>query len=165
MQTKRYATKGRRVNRHAIPMILDPDGDFVDRTDLIISAHSVSRSMVEKRLEADLRASHADLGQHDPDFARLAGPLPGVDDPCGDSSEEVAIDPADRDWHAAQPRSDWAAQVLAELAASEPFDIPADRDADHRTRAVYEEREVARLTRGRSMRIEAGEEARMYGGF
>jgi hypothetical protein len=165
--TKSTAILGR-VNGKAV-MTLAPGGDFVDALDLAISAWSASRNMVVQAMDAELRAYYRALGQHDPDFARLAEGVAADGDDEGDAPTA-----ADLEWHAA-----WV-EMIGEFDADEeggefevfddsPFEIAVDFDLDWRSRELFEARESDRLVRsygwGRGMRIGAEEEAAMYHGY
>lgn len=102
---------------------------------------------------------------------RATAPPDDEDDPRAD------ISGADLDSESGRPREDWEIGLLADMLAIEAaeefmggdesrFEIAADLDWDPRSRELFEGRETERVVRrSGATRIDAEEEARMYGGF
>lgn len=132
--------------------------------------HALQDSQWAQRDEmyATLTLAHAKTS---PDGWRVLGPEPEDDDDL-DNLEILA---ADLEYEANRPKADWAAELLADVAAieaaaeffgdDEMFEIAADFDADWRSRELFEAEESSRVMRGRSgsTRIDAEEEQRLYG--
>jgi hypothetical protein len=157
------------VNRHRFSIPLDPGGDFVSLAELEASAWHASRMVICRRIDRDLR-------RHSPDRASLGDPVPLPDDegdPWGDESEEV-VDEAAADWWARN--GDHVRDHHDQDAVMECGYCSEDDGTDHgfgdepdgspfRLGNEPAARIVADYLRPRatSMRIDAEDEARMWG--
>jgi hypothetical protein len=189
--TIKDSTKGRQVNTaHHFRQSLDPlradwtyrvygDPEVQDDGFIVYDARSGAEdswhrwAVDAERRKWELRdeqyaAMRADQAKHCPSQARL------LEDPHGGEDEEIAIDRLSAEWDCNRETPDWAAERLADLYArlprpgdpGEPFEILAD--SDWRARELYEAGESDRLLSlslgwGRASRVDAEEEARLYG--